>query len=109
VLLPIEEAILRIGLRRMSDGQPDFYGFAIATDLDGTDGRRLTAHGTLYKVLDRLERDGLLVSRWETPDEVEQSRPRRRLYQVSDEAAPALSRSRALVKSTALRPGLARS
>jgi DNA-binding PadR family transcriptional regulator len=109
VLLPIEEAILRIGLRRMSDGQPDFYGFAIATDLDGTDGRRLTAHGTLYKVLDRLERDGLLVSRWERPDEVEQSRPRRRLYQVSDEAAPALSRSRALVKSTVLRPGLARS
>jgi DNA-binding PadR family transcriptional regulator len=109
VLLPIEEAILRIGLRRLSDGEPEFYGFAIATDLDGTDGRRLTAHGTLYKVLDRLERDGLLVSRWERPDEVEQSRPRRRLYQVSDEAAPALSRSRALVKSTVLRPGLARS
>jgi DNA-binding PadR family transcriptional regulator len=105
----MEEAVLRIGLRRLSDGEPEFYGFAIATDLDGTDGRRLTAHGTLYKVLDRLERDGLLTSRWETPDEVEQSRPRRRLYQVSDEAAPALSRSRALLKSTVLRPGLARS
>jgi PadR family transcriptional regulator PadR len=108
VLLPLEEAILRIGLRRLSDGEPEFYGFAVATDLDGTDGRRLTAHGTLYKVLDRLEREGLLVSRWETPDEVDQSRPRRRLYQVSEEAAPALSRSRALVSSTALRPGLVR-
>ncbi|MDT7548936.1 MAG: PadR family transcriptional regulator, regulatory protein PadR [Actinomycetota bacterium] len=108
VLLPIEDAILRIGLRRLSEGDPEFYGFAIATDLDGSDGRRLTAHGTLYKVLDRLERDGLLVSRWETPDEVDVSRPRRRLYRVSDEAAPALSRSRALLKTTVLRPGLAR-
>jgi PadR family transcriptional regulator PadR len=109
VLLPLEEAILGIGLRRLRDGDPEFYGFAIATDLDGTDGRRLTAHGTLYKVLDRLERDGLLVSRWEAAAEVDQSRPRRRLYQVSDEAAPALSRSRALTAATVLRPGLARS
>src|SRR3954468_9946423 len=108
VLLPIEESILEIGLRRLRDGEPEFYGFAVATELDD-DGRRLTAHGTLYKVLDRLERDGLLVSRWEDADEVDVSRPRRRLYQVSDEAAPALSRSRALVKSTVLRPGLARS
>ena len=105
----MEEAVLRIGLRRLSDGEPEFYGFAMATDLDGTDGRRLTAHGTLYKVLDRLERDGLLVSRWESADEVDQSRPRRRLYRVSDEAEPALSRSRALLKSAVLRPGLARS
>ncbi|MCU1589445.1 MAG: hypothetical protein JWP11_701 [Frankiales bacterium] len=109
MLLPLEEAILGIGLRRLRDGEPEFYGFAIATDLGQADGRRLTAHGTLYKVLERLERDGLLTSRWEGSDEVEQSRPRRRLYQVSDDAAPALRRSRTLATTTVLKPGLARS
>jgi PadR family transcriptional regulator PadR len=106
-LLPIEESILEIGLRRLRDGDPEFYGFAVATELDA-DGRRLTAHGTLYKVLDRLERDGLLASRWESADEVDVSRPRRRLYQVSDKAALALQRSRALqAAAVAPRPGLA--
>jgi PadR family transcriptional regulator PadR len=107
VLLPIEESILQIGLRRMRDSEPEFYGFAVATELDD-DGRRLTAHGTLYKVLDRLERDGLLTSRWEDAEEVDVSRPRRRLYQVSDKASFALQRSRALQAPAGVRrPGLA--
>lgn len=107
VLLPLEEAILEIGLRRMRDDEPEFYGFAVATELDADTGRRLTAHGTLYKVLERLERDGLLVSRWEDADEVDESRPRRRLYRVSDQAEGALRRSRALQSTAVLRPGLA--
>jgi len=107
VLLPLEETILDVGVRRLRDGDPEFYGFAMATELDEADGRRLTAHGTLYKVLERLERDGLLVSRWEEADEVEEGRPRRRLYQVSDQAEGALRRSRQLQTATALRPGLA--
>lgn len=107
MLLPIEESILEIGLRRLRDGEPEFYGFAVARELD-QDGRRLTAHGTLYKVLDRLERDGLLTSRWEDAAEVDVSRPRRRLYQVSDKASLALQRSRALQSPAAVRrPGLA--
>ena len=107
VLLPLEETILEIGLRRLRDRDPEFYGFAMATELDGSDGRRLTAHGTLYKVLERLERSGLLVSRWEDADEVEEGRPRRRLYQVSDQAEGALRRSRQLQSAPVLRPGLA--
>ena len=107
MLLPLEETILEIGLGRLRDGEPEFYGFAMATDLDGDDGRRLTAHGTLYKILERLERDGLLVSRWEEPEEFDESRPRRRLYRVSDQAEGAVRRSRQLQASPRLSPGLA--
>jgi len=107
VLLPIEEAILELGLRRLRDGEPEFYGFAVATELDGDDGRRLTSHGTLYKVLERLERDGLLVSRWEEPAEFDESRPRRRLYRSSDQAEGALRTSRSLQQQAVLRPKLA--
>jgi PadR family transcriptional regulator, regulatory protein PadR len=107
VLLPLEEAILEVGLRRLRDSEAEFYGFAMATELDEDEGRSLTAHGTLYKVLERLERNGLLVSRWEEGDEVEQGRPRRRLYQVSDQAEGALRRSRRLQTAPMLLRGLA--
>ena len=103
----MEEAVLELGLRRLRDGEPEFHGFALATQLDEVAGRRLTAHGTLYKVLERLERDGLLLSRWEDIDEAAEGRPRRRLYRASDDAAGALSTSRAVQAKTAPRPGLA--
>lgn len=102
----MEEAVLEVGLARLREGDPEFHGFAVATQLDDVAGRRLTAHGTLYKVLDRLERDGLLVSRWEDIDEASEGRPRRRLYRVSDEAAVALRRSRTLRSTPVTRPGL---
>jgi DNA-binding PadR family transcriptional regulator len=107
VLLPLEETILELGLRRVRDGDPEFYGFAVATELDGDEGRAHTAHGTLYKVLERLERDGLLVSRWEEPAEFDEPRPRRRLYHVSDQAEGALRTSRALQQPAVMRPKLA--
>lgn len=107
MLLPLEETILEIGLRRLRDGEPEFYGFAMANELEGDEGRRLTAHGTLYKILERLERDGLLVSRWEEPTEFDESRPRRRLYRVSDQAEGAVRRSRQLQAAPRLQPGLA--
>src|SRR4051794_15386658 len=96
VLLPIEEAILSIGLTRQRRGDPKFHGFAVARELADRDGAaRLLGHGTLYKALDRLERDGLLVSEWEDLPEPG-PRPRRRLYEVTGEAAAALTASRAL-------------
>ena len=107
VLLPLEETILELGLRRLRDGEPEFYGFAVATEVDGEAGRALTAHGTLYKVLERLERDGLLVSRWEEPEEFDEPRPRRRLYRVSEQAEGALRTSRSLQLASGLRPKLA--
>ncbi|MDQ1706233.1 MAG: hypothetical protein QOF18_2599, partial [Frankiaceae bacterium] len=52
--------------------------------------------------------DGLLTSRWEDAGEVGGSRPRRRLYQVSDKALGVLQRSRALqAPAPATRPRLA--
>ena len=45
---------------------------------------RLTAYGTLYKALDRMERAGYLESRWEDPHfAAQEARPRRRLYGVT--------------------------
>jgi DNA-binding PadR family transcriptional regulator len=86
--------------------EPDFHGFALAEELDNGQ-RSLTAHGTLYKVLDRLETRGLLVSRWETDEEYEGGRPRRRLYRVTADASMALARSRELTRVPVLSPGIA--
>jgi hypothetical protein len=41
VLLPLEETVLEIGLRRMRDGDADFHGFAMATELESAGGRSL--------------------------------------------------------------------
>ncbi len=84
-LIPLEVAILGAGLDLQHSGEPDFHGFQLAKELrDKDEARRLTAHGTLYKALDRMERAGLLESRWEDPEiAAEQGRPRRRLYVVT--------------------------
>ena len=101
VLLPIEEAILVIGLQWRTSGDAEFHGFALAEALGegGLDGR-LLGHGTIYKALARLERDGLLESRWEDIDPVRAGRPRRRLYRVTGGAPAALSTSRALTSGS---------
>lgn len=95
-MLPLEEAILEVGMRRYRGADPEFYGFSLAEELRsiGTSDR-LLGHGTLYKALARLERDGLLESDWEDVDAAEAGRPRRRLYRVTGLAAPAVARSRA--------------
>jgi DNA-binding PadR family transcriptional regulator len=72
------------------------------------EGRLLTARGTLYKALDRLEKRGFLLSAWEDPNTAaEEGRPRRRFYRITAagevalaEAAPAVGSSR-LVQGTA--------
>lgn len=95
-MLPLEESILEIGLRREAAGEAEFHGFAIAAELGAEDdNRRLLGHGTLYKALSRLETAGLLESRWEEIDTTVEGRPRRRLYRVTGSAAAALVRSAA--------------
>ena len=81
-LLPIEISILDAGLRLSSRGIDEFYGFLVAKEIkDSKNARLLTAHGTLYKALDRLEQMGFLTSQWEDPQiDAMESRPRRRLY-----------------------------
>ncbi len=92
-ILPIEESILTAALALRRAGQPEFHGFAIAKEIQDRQGaRRLTAHGTLYKALTRMEAAGLLSSRWEDPSAAaEADRPRRRLYKVTPAGETALA------------------
>ena len=84
-LIPIEAAILEAAVDLQRRGEPEFHGFFIAKVLrDRDDARRLTAHGTLYKALARLQKAGFVDSRWEDPDAAAaEGRPRRRLYRVT--------------------------
>lgn len=84
-LLPIEISILESGLQLHVQQVREFYGFLIAKELTEREGaRKLTAYGTLYKALSRMEAQGLLTSRWEDHENAAASgRPRRRLYQVT--------------------------
>lgn len=84
-LLPSEVAILAAGVALHNSGEMDFHGYFLARHLrDATGARKLVGYGTLYKALDRLEGAGLVTSRWEDPEAaVAESRPRRRLYQVT--------------------------
>ena len=80
-LLPLEAEILATALSMHGAGQATFHGFGLAhTMRQRRESRSLTAHGTLYKALGRLEDLGLLASRWEDATAAE-GRPRRRLYE----------------------------
>ena len=62
-------------LRSIADGHP--YGFQIM-DVTGLPG------GTVYPALAKLERDGLLDSRWEDAEVAHrEKRPQRRYYAVT--------------------------
>lgn len=84
-LLPLEQKILTAAadLRRSGDGR--FHGYAVAKHIQtGSDARRLTSTGSLYKALSRLQRAGLLDSEWEDSDvAAAENRPRRRLYAIT--------------------------
>ena len=84
-LLPIERSLIAAALEVHGHGEPEFHGYAIAREMRDREGaRRLTAHGTLYRALDRLEASGLLASRWEDPlIAAAEGRPRRRLYRLT--------------------------
>jgi PadR family transcriptional regulator PadR len=105
VLLPLEESILATACRLRHEGSEEFHGFGMAKQLaDHGDTRKLTSHGTLYKVLDRLEVDGFLESRWEDPETATaEGRPRRRLYSLTGVGAEA--GAAVLGRSTAQRHG----
>jgi len=91
-LLPLEVDICTAA-RRL---RREFHGFELAKSLaDGSDSKRLTAYGTLYRALGRLEDMGLLTSRWEDPQEADVGRPLRRLYHLTDAGRRALAESAA--------------
>jgi PadR family transcriptional regulator len=92
-LLPLETEILEVALSMLRSGQTTFHGFGLAHSMREQSGSRsLTAHGTLYKALSRLEEFGLLTSRWEDGVAAE-GRPRRRLYELTSRGAEAAAQS----------------
>lgn len=103
VLLPIEISILESGADLRDRGSDEFHGFLVAKQMrDRDEARRLTAHGTLYKALDRMELAGLLESRWEDPSiAAAEGRPRRRLYHVTGVGERALADAAARTTGTA--------
>ncbi len=95
-LLPLETEILDVALSMMRAGHATFHGFGLAQTMrERSRSRSLTAHGTLYKALGRLEEFGLLTSRWEDAAAAAEGRPRRRLYELTGKGARAAERARA--------------
>ena len=94
-LLPIELSILAVCESRSLRGEPECHGFLIASLVKGTQNAKLlTAYGTLYRALSRLEKAGFLTSRWEDVSSFAgESRPRRRLYRITEAGSKALANS----------------
>ena len=110
-LLPIELSILETAIYLRVRGAKVFHGFMIAKEIqERREARLLTAHGTLYKALDRLQKSGLLESEWEDPVlAAAEGRPRRRFYSVTaaGEAALVQATQPAAPRVTEARKGLA--
>jgi PadR family transcriptional regulator, regulatory protein PadR len=106
-LLPLETEILEVALSLLRAGHSTFHGFGLAQTMrERTGSRSLTAHGTLYKALGRLEEFGLLASRWEDAAAAVEGRPRRRLYELTGAGAQAAELALA-DKPVARRPRIA--
>ena len=80
-LIPIENSIIEVASKLQRQGINEFYGFQIAKDIKGENTHHLTSNGTLYRALRRLERFGIIKSRWEKLL-AESHRPPRRLYRL---------------------------
>jgi PadR family transcriptional regulator, regulatory protein PadR len=110
-LIPLEIAICEAALDLRARGEDTFHGYELAKALRrATDARLLTAHGTLYRALGRLEQMGLLESRWEDPAiPARENRPGRRLYTLTaaGEAAAEHARRAAARARRKRRPRLA--
>ncbi len=99
--MPLEVAILEAATDLREGGAKEFHGYSIANRIAAaTSARKLTAYGTLYRALGRLEKQGLLESQWEDPATAEaEGRPRRRLYSVTGAVERALSDARRAARS----------
>jgi PadR family transcriptional regulator, regulatory protein PadR len=86
-LVPLETSIVSTAAELRKADVHEFHGYQIAKHLaDVSDRRLLTAYGTLYRALGRLEKMGLLRSRWEDPQRAAaENRPGRRLYALTGE------------------------
>jgi DNA-binding PadR family transcriptional regulator len=97
-LVPLEENICLSAAQLRRNGIKEFHGYEMARHLSSaTERKLLTAYGTLYRALGRLEEMGLLKSRWEDPEiPARENRPGRRLYTLTaagEKAALAVQRA----------------
>ena len=92
--MPLEASILETGLALRRRGIDAAHGFLLAKEMQDRAGAKLlTAYGTLYKALARLEKWGLLDSYWEDPQvAADEGRPRRRSYRVTVVGETALAK-----------------
>ena len=90
-LVPLEQAICSAAAALRRRGIDEFHGYDLAKQLaDDAERRLLTAYGTLYRALGRLEAMGLLQSRREDPEiAARENRPGRRLYTLTAAGAAA--------------------
>src|SRR5215470_13558860 len=96
-LVPLELAICEAAASLRARGATEFHGYEIARTVgDAANSRLLTAYGTLYRALARLEKMQLLTSRWEDPAiPARENRPGRRLYTLTALGEAALAAARA--------------
>ena len=104
-LLPFEVAICEAAAVLRERGTGLFHGYLIAKQLkQAGDTRLLTAYGTLYRALNRLEQMGLLTSQWEDPKRaLDENRPPRRLYELTAQADAVLAAVRKTPRSARAR------
>ena len=95
-LVPLEIAICSAAATLRRRGIDQFHGYEMAKTLgDAADARLLTAYGTLYRALGRLEKMGLVESRWEDPAvPARENRPGRRLYTLTAVGEAAVAEAR---------------
>jgi PadR family transcriptional regulator, regulatory protein PadR len=95
-LVPLEVAICEAAARLLRRGGREFHGYQLAKALaEADEAKLLTAYGTLYRALGRLESMGLLRSHWEDPlIPAREGRPGRRLYTLTALGESALERVR---------------
>jgi PadR family transcriptional regulator PadR len=105
-LVPLEISILEAAHALRGMGMVEAHGFLLArTIADQRGAKHLTAYGSLYKALDRLERATLMESRWEDPREAaDAGRPRRRFYRMTAAGEGALADARRSARPVAPDP-----
>ena len=101
-LVPLEQRICLTAAALLRRGRVTFHGYEIAKSLaDAADARLLTAYGTLYRALGRLEEMGLLESAPEDPAiAAREGRPGRRLYSLTALGEQAAREARATVAAS---------
>lgn len=104
-LVPLEASILDAAIRLRLGGQEEVHGFLLAKAMrDDAGAKRLTAYGTLYRALERLEGFGFLDSRWEDASiAAETGRPPRRFYRLTVSGERALAEAVATARSAGAR------